>query len=1007
MKVSFRLTFLVIISLHFSSIKCYSQNVAQIIWTTDSESIPQNSIKSLAPDKYGFLWMTTEKGLVRYDGSNFKTYDSQKLQLHNDRYVYFRGNPEADSLFTFTDYGEDLILINQRNAIKVDSTKFTEASFFDHQKPQHIYSYGTPTVFSETPKTPYRINLRSGNFYLIENQTVALFNKKLKLIFKVKFNYESNANFFAFGDTLFHLKKDGSYNIIRNGKISYQKADLEIDSNSVLFWNIVSQQVFYYANKKLFQITGNPQRLSTILLFEDQNFISHDISSIYLDKAANKIFFGSRKKGLGTFFFKSFSTVIPKLNRNSTQEIFYSLHQFSDNTVISGNGFVMDDRKIIEKLQLESDNFDIAIDQNGDIWTSKFNFLYRYKKSKRFRSPDKWDFKDIISTIYVAKDGNIWFDVAHNRDQEGSLYCFTPEKNPKFNRIFRANFKINYLTQSDAKSLWIGSKKGLHQLIIENKKLISVKETLPLKIRNLHVSDDHNIWISTYENGFFLYRDGRLHSFPKDRNKYLQSAHGIIEHKSFFWIPTNKGLFQVSKQNLLNHIEKKTEVYYYYYNKDYGFLSNEFNGGCQPANVKLPNGNVFLPSMDGVVTLNLECVFPSLPKNEIFIDEAIVDDQNVTINNNSIHLDRNFERVTFFITSPYFGNPNNQSFEARLDGPESQEWSQIDKDNSIVFTNLIPGKYTLTIRKLYNFDSDYIYEKVAIVIEPAFWQTIGFKIFMLFIMVAIILISFNLRIKYIRNLNTVLEKTVNEKTYDLKNTITTLLKTKNTLNRQIENNNKIIQYITHDMKSPLLYLSRVSKRMHEKFDENQEDLKENIESVYTSSAQIYNFVSNLLEYSKVNFSNENLEVSDFGLRKAIQEKTILFEGIAKSQKTVIKNLVPDEVRIRSNKQLISIIIHNLIDNAVKHTYNGIIVFSILYEDNTMFLKISDNGNGFDETTLHYYQSMSENYDAPANRKTEHMGLHIVLELLLIINGKIKFESKINSGTSILIQFGQL
>ncbi|MFI0426350.1 MAG: two-component regulator propeller domain-containing protein [Flavobacterium sp.] len=62
---------LLIIQLGFSQ-----QNYHEEWYSADTEHLPQNSVKSIAPDKYGFIWMTTENGLVRFDGSNFKTFNS-------------------------------------------------------------------------------------------------------------------------------------------------------------------------------------------------------------------------------------------------------------------------------------------------------------------------------------------------------------------------------------------------------------------------------------------------------------------------------------------------------------------------------------------------------------------------------------------------------------------------------------------------------------------------------------------------------------------------------------------------------------------------------------------------------------------------------------------------------------------------------------------------------------------------------------------------------------------
>jgi hypothetical protein len=65
-----------------------------------------------------------------------------------------------------------------------------------------------------------------------------------------------------------------------------------------------------------------------------------------------------------------------------------------------------------------------------------------------------------------------------------------------------------------------------------------------------------------------------------DNNHFLATAHTFIEDNSgTVWITTNRGLFQVKMADLYQYLNKQSQsVYYYYYDKKDGFLTNEFNG---------------------------------------------------------------------------------------------------------------------------------------------------------------------------------------------------------------------------------------------------------------------------------------------------------------------------------------------------------------------------------------------------------------------------------------------
>jgi len=44
---------------------------------TINDGLSQNSVISIAQDSIGYLWLATQDGLNRYNGSEFKYYDKQ------------------------------------------------------------------------------------------------------------------------------------------------------------------------------------------------------------------------------------------------------------------------------------------------------------------------------------------------------------------------------------------------------------------------------------------------------------------------------------------------------------------------------------------------------------------------------------------------------------------------------------------------------------------------------------------------------------------------------------------------------------------------------------------------------------------------------------------------------------------------------------------------------------------------------------------------------------------
>ncbi|MDI1254456.1 MAG: two-component regulator propeller domain-containing protein [Flavobacterium sp.] len=994
-----RMCYLFLLSIpHFVA----SQN--NIYWTTDSDFLPQNSIKSIVPDKYGFIWMSTENGLVRYDGKDFEVYNNQNINVKNNRFLYITGNTRKDSLFINNDSEDDYILIHERQPQKIDPKKHPESKQYIRASNTPFVSNGIPSIFFEREKIPYKIPLPSGKYFIIANDHIYFYNEKKKLTTTQKFEYESNSRFFALDNVLFYVKGNGEYAKISSTDISWDKLDVTLDSDSKLYWNIITQQVFLYHHNNLFTISYKDDKLEKSLLIANENFINHSLGSIYYDVKNGIVYLGSLTKGLGIYKILSFRSLKTKLQPSGKYEVYYAMHQLSGDTILTSEGVIFNNNRAIASLNFASDKYAVVMDKNGDAWIKNGEYLCRYKKSEGYRKCEKWPMGAILSTLYQGTDGKIWFSKETLKYVSKGLFYFYPEEKPIFRKFSDNNLMVTCLQQSENDNLWLGTRTGIYRLDIKSQKYYHLKSSEDLKVRSVFITDRNNVWVTTYEKGFYLFRNGKKYTFPTDKNKYLLSTHCIIEDRNgFFWISTNKGLFQVLKKSLLDYADKKTNaVYYQYYNKDSGFITNELNGGCQPCGV-FTKEQIFFPSMNGVVTFNPEKIRPILPTNAIFIDKVQIDNQDFLIND-TLKLNRDFGRITFFITSPYYGNRNNQDLETKLEGVEDLDWTDIRIDNKVSFTNLYPGSYQLIVRKLSGFNTGYIYKKITILVEPAFWQTIWFRIFIAILIACSIVSFYKIRTRIIIRRNSQLEKNINERTRHLKNTITTLRTTKVNLNQQIENNTKIIQIITHDLKSPLKFMTMTSKYMYESFDKDTEDLKDNINAIYSSSSQMYNFVENLLEYSKVNLKDDELQLNPFFLSDIIDEKIDLFEGIAGSRKTTIQNLIPKETTLKKNKQLFRIIIHNLLDNAVKHTTNGLIAFKTATIKNKTTIIISDNGKGMNANLLSYYQSMAVNYEIKKIQNKERVGLHIVLELLIILNGTMNIESQEGHGTTVTLIF---
>ena len=81
-----------------------------------NDGLPQNSVIDMAMDSMGYLWLTTEGGLVRYDGHAFRTFHLPTADLHStERMRHFFTTAQGELLVD--DANRNLYMIHGHFAV--------------------------------------------------------------------------------------------------------------------------------------------------------------------------------------------------------------------------------------------------------------------------------------------------------------------------------------------------------------------------------------------------------------------------------------------------------------------------------------------------------------------------------------------------------------------------------------------------------------------------------------------------------------------------------------------------------------------------------------------------------------------------------------------------------------------------------------------------------------------------------------------------------------------------
>lgn len=475
----------------------------------------------------------------------------------------------------------------------------------------------------------------------------------------------------------------------------------------------------------------------------------------------------------------------------------------------------------------------------------------------------------------------------------------------------------------------------------------------------------------------YLLKNDKVVALPLDTDRFLATAHCIVEDKKgFFWITTNRGLFQVAKKQLLHYAAgRKEQVYYLYYDKTNGFETNEFNGGCLPCALTLADGTVSLPSMDGMVWFKPDAIRAELPDKGIFIN-AIQEDGRAIPIADTLDISREYEQLRLTLATPYMGNVRNIQIHYAVSGAgRTGKWVQVGGDFIIRLPKLPYGKYELKIRKINGFETDnYTFKTIYLRIPRAWYETSWFRLMAFLALIALILGLVRLRTARL------LKK-----------------ERESSLLRHYRVISQIMAAVHHDIQTPLHYidygLKHINTYLHKTGTGNPLIVRMSDESLNTSQ-RLNTLTRNILNYIKLQSKapSSRLTMETLMVAELIAPITKLFDAVATFREITIRTDIAADLTVYSDASLLSIILHNLVDNAVKVSQSEIIITASSTGGHIQ-VTIENDGGAMPDEQAEWLNRRYKSYDdwisASLNPDQKGIGLLIVKDLCMLLGITIR------------------
>jgi signal transduction histidine kinase len=267
--------------------------------------------------------------------------------------------------------------------------------------------------------------------------------------------------------------------------------------------------------------------------------------------------------------------------------------------------------------------------------------------------------------------------------------------------------------------------------------------------------------------------------------------------------------------------------------------------------------------------------------------------------------------------------------------------------------------------------------------------------------------------KEIEYINRNLESLIKERTSEL-NTRNQEIQQKNEniearnmeLKEALDFKNKIFSIIAHDLKSPVASLVQNSVLLD--FDLEEDKRTQLFTSFRELSNAALNLINNLLYWGRSQGDQVNFNPESIDIRSVIDEVYALHKEMAGQKLITLETAFEGRTIAFADKELIEIILRNLVSNAIKFTNEGgkvrISVSKDPENEHLMLLAVKDNGVGIPENRLKDLLGNKEMISTAgtSREKGTGLGLRLCYELVKLHNGNMLIESVKDKGTTIKI-----
>lgn len=863
------------------------------------DGLPQNSVQSIHQTPDGYLWFSTQEGVVRFDGVRFSIYAKKNsgfpenycnslrvdqngavwvatqsqgiVRIAQGRFTVLTAKDGLSS--TFTPENCNGLAVSPDNSLWIATlgggvNRFKDGKISVYSVRQGLSSNDVQTLLLGNDTTLWigttnglnRLNIRTGtiesiNFYgspaakttMPAVQAIAQDNRGGLWVGTLNGLYRLYNGIW----TTFTSKSGLPGNHIRA---------LLYDSKGTLWIGTVGAGLCRLTN-------------GIFSTFSTQDGLSHtDIYGLYEDREGC-LYIGTSGGGLNrlrngsvTVYNKRPGFADPwSVMEDNTGTMWFSMFANGITAVNPQSGMV---QHLNTQKGLPSNNAHAMMqDKDGSFWFGTrdkgFCHVVHGKVVRQYGIKDGLPNERVRVFLRDSK-GRLWIgtDKGASCFANGSFMHFGKSKG-------LSDGRTPVIHEDRTGKIWIGTREGL--FVLENDVVVK-SYTIQSGMAGDNViwmsADERDVmWVGTTNGGLHrIYRDS-VTAYTTQNGLFDDSVFSLLEdNNGWMWMSCSKGIFRV-KKSALEAIAQgtQTRIACIVYGIGDGMPSPECNGASQPAAWKSRDGRLWFPTIAGAVVINPDRLIKNIQPPTVIIEQVFADGNRIggaspylreehgnqigaksveaddlgRQSLKSIMLPPTTEKFEFHYTATCLTAADRVYFKYMLEGYD-KDWTDAGTRRTAYYNNLTNGK-------LYRFrviacNNDGIWNELgattAFMMRPFWYETWWFYGLC---GASVVISGFGLyrwRVSQLRNRAQVLEQTVLERTTDLReanNEITRQMELLSEQAREIELANSRLHELNEDLHRSNQALDEASRFKTQMLSVVSHDLKNPLTTVLVAA----------------------------------------------------------------------------------------------------------------------------------------------------------------------------